>query len=89
VLLLQANGTEHQVIWAAFELNTFNGTRRRPTVLVHEYNGELQNWWVALVACLLLDLTPERLQKQQARDGYGSAWSGEASRTGKEYYPWM
>jgi hypothetical protein len=33
---------------------------------------------------LLFDLIPERLQKQRARDGYGSACSGEAPRTGKE-----
>jgi hypothetical protein len=49
---------------------------------------------------LLLDLTPERLQKQRARDGYGSACSGEAPRTGKgrkkrlldvctSYYHWV
>jgi hypothetical protein len=33
---------------------------------------------------LIFDLTPERLLKQRARDGYGSACSGEAPRTGKE-----
>jgi hypothetical protein len=33
---------------------------------------------------LFFDLTPERLQKQRARDNYGSACSGEVPRTGKE-----
>jgi hypothetical protein len=34
-------------------------------------------------AMLLLDLTPETLQKQSARDGYGSACSGEATKAGE------
>jgi hypothetical protein len=38
----------------------------------------------ASLQLLFFDLTPDRLLKQRARDGYGSACSGEAPRTGKE-----